>query len=87
MAHRLEVVPPFRLDLTVAALRRTAVNPVDVFTEDGRYLRALDGGVVVEVAQREADALSVRVHGGAAKPALATLRRMLGTERDLSAFD
>ena len=39
--HELSVVAPYRLDLTVSALRRTATNPVDVYTVDGHYLRAL----------------------------------------------
>jgi DNA-3-methyladenine glycosylase II len=36
-------VPPYRLDLTVAVLRRTPHNPVDVLAADGRYLRAFAG--------------------------------------------
>lgn len=49
----LEVVPPFRLDLTAWALRRRARNRMDVW-EDNRYRRALlvDGiGMLAEVAQ------------------------------------
>jgi hypothetical protein len=34
---------PYRLDLTVSALRRSPTNVVDVYTPDGRYLRALEG--------------------------------------------
>jgi DNA-3-methyladenine glycosylase II len=89
--HELRVVAPYRLDLTVSALRRTPTNVVDVYTADGRYMRALGGfagPVVVGVTQPRADALAVSVHGGAAdaEPALALVRRMLGTERDLSDF-
>jgi len=89
--HQLLVEPPFRLDLTVSALRRSPTNVVDVYTADGRYLRALDGRsrpVIVSVTQPRSDALSVSVHGAHADGArgVACIRRMLGTERDLSAF-
>ena len=39
----LPCAPPYRLDLTVAVLRRTPLNLVDVLAADGRYLRAFDG--------------------------------------------
>ena len=89
--HELSVVVPYRLDLTVSALRRTATNPVDVYTVDGHYLRALGGfnePVVVSVTQPRADALAVSVIGSAADTdrALACVRRLLGTERDVSEF-
>ena len=89
--HEIRVEPPYRLDLTVTALRRTTTNVVDVYTADGRYLRALDGRtkpVIVSVTQPRRDALSVSVKGNAADTtrALATIRRMLGTGRDLSDF-
>ncbi len=90
--HEIEVVTPYRLDLTVSALRRTAANPVDVYTADGRYLRALPGfpqPVVVSVTQPRADALAVSVRGAGrgTELALASVRRILGTERDVSEFD
>jgi DNA-3-methyladenine glycosylase II len=89
--HEIPVVPPYRLDMTVSALRRLPTNLVDVYTADGRYLRALDGfaePVVVSVTQPRADALAVSFTGSAAnaEAVLATVRRMLGTERDLSDF-
>jgi DNA-3-methyladenine glycosylase II len=89
--HEIQVVTPYRLDLTVSALRRTATNRVDVYTSDGRYLRALGGfadPVIVSVTQPRADALAVSVSGGAGdtEGALMSVRRMLGTERDLSGF-
>lgn len=89
--REIEVATPYRLDLTVSALRRMATNPVDVYTADGRYLRALggfSGPVVVSVTQPRADALAVSVSGNAGdtRRALASVRRMLGTERDLSEF-
>jgi DNA-3-methyladenine glycosylase II len=89
--HEIQVVTPYRLDLTVSALRRTATNLVDVYTSDGRYLRALGGfaePVIVSVTQPRADALAVSVSGGAGdtEGTLVSVRRMLGTERDLSGF-
>jgi hypothetical protein len=89
--HEIQVATPYRLDLTVSALRRTATNLVDVYTSDGRYLRALGGfaePVIVSVTQPRADALAVSVSGSAGdtEGALVSVRRMLGTERDLSGF-
>jgi DNA-3-methyladenine glycosylase II len=91
MTHEIQVATPYRLDLTVSALRRMATNLVDVYTSDGRYLRALGGfsdPVIVSVTQPRADTLAVSVSGSAGntKRALASVRRMLGTESDLSAF-
>lgn len=89
--HQILLEPPFRLDLTVSALRRSTTNVVDVYTADGRYLRALDGRsgpVIVSVTQPRRDALSISVHGSQAGSGrtVACMRRMLGTERDLSTF-
>jgi DNA-3-methyladenine glycosylase II len=89
--HEIQVATPYRLDLTVSALRRMATNLVDVYTSDGRYLRALGGcaePVIVSVTQPRADALAVSVSGSAGDPkrALASVHRMLGTESDLSDF-
>lgn len=63
---------------------------MDVYTSDGRYLRALGGfaePVIVSVTQPRADALAVSVSGSAGdtEGALVSVRRMLGTERDLMA--
>lgn len=89
--HEIEVKPPYRLDLTVSALRRTPTNLVDVYTQDGRYLRALAGRtkpVIVSVTQPARNALSVSVKGNRADTAraVASIRRMLGTEHRLAAF-
>lgn len=89
--HDIEVITPYRLDLTVSALRRAATNLVDVYTSDGRYLRALNGWaapVIVSVTQPRANALAVSVSAspGDTKWALASVRRILGTDRDLAAF-
>ncbi len=92
----LEPVPPFRLDLTVWALRRRPHNAVDRW--DGEiYRRALllrDGLAVVEVRQvqpPEAPRLLVAVTTdgpgrGARGDATAALERMLGTDVDLGDF-
>ncbi|HEY3269283.1 MAG TPA: hypothetical protein VGM37_20410 [Armatimonadota bacterium] len=50
----IAAIAPYRLDLTVAVLRRTADNLVDVWTEGGVYLRAVthrDGPLVYAVTQ------------------------------------
>jgi DNA-3-methyladenine glycosylase II len=89
--YDIHIKPPYRLDLTVSALRRTPTNVVDVYTSDGRYLRALGTHakpVVVSVTQPRRDVLSVSVKGNPADTgrAVASIRRMLGTERNLSVF-
>ncbi|MDE3111666.1 MAG: DNA-3-methyladenine glycosylase 2 family protein [Chloroflexota bacterium] len=66
------------------------MNRVDRLTPDGRYLRALGGAhpVVAEVRQVRPDLLAVTLHGPevAHRAALATVRTMLGADRDLSRF-
>jgi DNA-3-methyladenine glycosylase II len=90
--HELSVVTPFRLDLTVSALRRLSTNIVDVLTSDGQYIRALEtsrGPVVARVAQVNPGALIVTLDGDPRehKTALALVKRMLGVERDVQYFD
>lgn len=90
--HELSVVAPYRLDLTVSALRRLSTNVVDVLTPDGQYVRALadaSGPVVVRVAQVRAEALAVTIEGSAGAHArtLGLVRRTLGADRDLTHFD
>jgi DNA-3-methyladenine glycosylase II len=83
---KLRVLTPYRLDLTVNALRRVRANAVDVVLPDQRYFRALSGphGVdVLEVQQVRADELDVRVIGPGRRARLETVRRMLGTDVDL----
>ena len=90
--HEIEVVAPYRLDLTVSALRRLSTNIVDVFTADGEYIRALPGAHeagVARVRQSGADTLLARFEGGGAldrQRALVVLRRVLGFDRDVSGF-
>ncbi len=84
----VKVAAPYRLDLTVSVLRRLSNNLVDIYTADGRYLRALPGiagPVVVSVRQRGATSLAVETSGDQVS-ALATVRRVLATERDVSDF-
>jgi DNA-3-methyladenine glycosylase II len=92
----LEPAPPFRLDLTVWALRRRAQNEVDRW--DGQLFQRvllLDGApVAVAVTQSgglDAPRLHVRASGAGrlrdAEVAVAgALRRLLGLDIDLSAF-
>ncbi len=86
------VAVPYRLDLTVSALRRLSTNVVDVLTPDGQYLRALAGArepVVARVAQVRPGALAVALEGDERDHdrALALMRRILGVDRDLTHFD
>jgi DNA-3-methyladenine glycosylase II len=92
----MPVVPPFRLDLTVWALRRRPDNAVD--TWDGRtYRRALEveGGTIelaaVQAGSSVAPRLTVTLTGTGLdrrteETARAALARLLGSETDLSAF-
>ncbi len=96
MNPALRPVPPFRMNLTVWALRRRAENLVDRW--DGRrYLRVFRAGGVaraVAVSQAgtaEAPTLKVEVYGpapfAADLAALArTVSRVLGLEADLATF-
>ena len=82
----LPVAAPYRLDLTVAVLRRFFSNAVDVVAADGTYLRAHDtatGPALVAVRQAGPAELEVRVAGNTStrERALAVVRRTLGTER------
>jgi DNA-3-methyladenine glycosylase II len=85
----LPVRRPFRLDLTVEALRRLAANVVDVVDADGTFYRALDdaeGTTLIAVRQHDADAIEVRTTGVRGERWLPTLARMLGVDADLSVW-
>ena len=89
--HRVPVVPPYRIDLTVGALRRLSTNPVDIFTPGGHYVRALVGirrPLFARILQVEPNALSVTLDGDAADhpTGLASVRRILGVDRDVTPF-
>jgi DNA-3-methyladenine glycosylase II len=85
----LPVRTPFRLDLTADALRRLASNAVDVFTQDGVYVRAFTSGgdaAVLRVTQSEPSTLRVQASGMHAQRARELCVRMLGTEVNLHAW-
>jgi DNA-3-methyladenine glycosylase II len=84
---RLPVREPFRLDLTVDALRRLASNVVDVVGPDGTLYRALEGGgdtEAVAVRARDCNCIEVRATGRDAARWLPVVARMLGTQVDLA---
>ena len=95
LTFTLQPRPPFRLDLTVWALRRRAHNVVDRF-DDGCWHRVLVIGklpAAVAVRQTRSGAhpeIEVRISAArprAVKAEVATLvTRMLGLERELSDF-
>ena len=91
--HEIDVVTPFRLDLTVSVLRRLSTNIVDVFTRDEEYVRVLPGAgdpVIARVKQPRVDALVLRLEGGTRleqRQAVETVRRVLGVDRDVASFD
>jgi DNA-3-methyladenine glycosylase II len=89
--HELSVAGPFRLDLTVSALRRLSTNIVDVLTSEGQYIRAFAtsrGPLVARVAQMNPEALTVTLDGDLREHerALALVKRMLGIDRDIGYF-
>jgi DNA-3-methyladenine glycosylase II len=96
MSFILETLPPFRLDLTVWALRRRPDNLMDRW--DGQSYRRvlLAGGAPQEVAVTQISGaptprLAVTVTGDAALPDLrkyvvAALQRLLGIQINLSEF-
>ncbi len=88
--HDLPVLAPYRLDLTVSALRRLSTNIVDVLTPDGAYVRVLGGArapVFVRVTQTRPEVLTVILEGKAGDRAHALVRRMLGVDLDLTPFN
>jgi DNA-3-methyladenine glycosylase II len=90
--YEYRVALPYRLDLTVSALRRLSSNLVDVLTPEGEYLRALGGLrklVIARVTQPAPATLAISLDGdeGEHARALAIVRRILGVDRDLAHFD
>ena len=90
--YTLPVVAPYRLDLTVSALRRLSTNVVDLLTPQGTYVRALAGvhePVIVRVAQlAKRHALSVALEGDAGHDdaVLGLVGQILGADIDLGKF-
>lgn len=90
--YEISAVQPFRLDLTVNALRRLPTNIVDFLTPEGDYMRAFHANsrrTVCRVSQVDEKTLSVRIGGdqGRAQQILHLVQKVLGTEKDLSDFD
>jgi len=96
LRFQVEPAPPFRLDLTVQALRRRPSNAVDRWDgETWRRILLLDGRPcsveVAQIAPPERPVLRVTVRGsssseGAELTVRAALARLLGVERRLDAF-
>jgi len=90
--YEIPVATPYRLDLTVSALRRLSTNIVDLLTPHGTYVRALSGfpePVIVRVTQAaNRRSLSVAIDGDRRHDAavLELVRQMLGTDRELAKF-
>ncbi len=88
----LHPVPPFRLDLTVWALRRRPNNTMDRW-EEGTYRRTLVlGALPVQMAVRQQGAMLTVTVAGAGLPSMAradvtaALDRLLGLRADLQKF-
>ncbi len=91
-AFRIDVDEPYRLDLTVAVLRRFSTNVVDVMTPEGAYVRAFagnDGPALLSVRQRDARSLDVAFTGPARDRArdLAMVRRVIGADTPAPDFE
>jgi DNA-3-methyladenine glycosylase II len=83
----LPVRAPFRLDLTVDALRRLASNVVDVVASDGTYVRAVHSGgerQLVAVRSRSLDEIEYRATGRNPRRWRTIVARLLGTDVDLT---
>ncbi len=93
-SYTIPVVPPFRLDLTVSALRRLPTNPIDVITSDGRYLHAVPAvhhPVIVHVRQSGSAELEVTIDSASLDESdhpriISVVARSLGVGRDLTEF-
>lgn len=96
LTFQIKPVPPFRLDLTVQALRRRAINAVDRW-DGATYRRILLvdqrplGIEVVQIAPSERPMLEVTVRGSSLPPstrfvAMTALTRLLGVDRCLDDF-
>jgi DNA-3-methyladenine glycosylase II len=91
----VDVKPPFRLELTVWALRRRSINQMDCW-DGSTYRRVIDAGhgpvevAVTQVGSAEAPRLHVGVtgamSGGAPRRVRQTLDRVLGLDVDLLPF-
>jgi len=96
LTFQVTPVPPFRLDLTVQALRRRTINAVDRW--DGttyRRMLVVDqrplGIEVVQITPSECPMLEVTASGPSLPPctrfvAMSALTRLLGVDRCLDDF-
>lgn len=83
---RLPVRAPFRLDLTVDALRRLAGNAVDLVAGDGTYYRAVRdarGAAVLAIRAGGSTWIEMRASGADAERWLPLAEKMLGAAVDL----
>jgi DNA-3-methyladenine glycosylase II len=90
--YEVNVEAPYRLDLTVAVLRRFSTSVVDVTAPDGAYVRALADGPapsIIGVSQRSATLLDVRFHGPRVDAArdIARVRRVIGADASAPHFE
>lgn len=86
----IPVTQPYRLDLTVDALRRLAANVVDVVGPDGAYYRALSSGkttVVLRVTQRQDGSLDLQTSARNSSSVIPVVKKMLGTEFDIREWE
>ncbi len=85
----IPVTKPYRLDLTVDALRRLAANVVDVVGPDGAYYRALSIGktpTAMRVTQLKDGSLELQTSARDSRAVVPIVKKMLGTEYDLTAW-
>ncbi len=83
----VSVRAPYRLDLTVDALRRLAANVVDIVDDRGVYRRALAderGTNLVEVTQPSQRSIRIRVAGREGARWVAAVERMIGAHTQLN---
>jgi len=90
-SYSIQVRAPYRLDLTVNALRRLSSNRVDVLSPSGEYIRVLGDAaesVVVRARQPNPGTISILLEGDRREHPrlLALVQRMLGVEVDLTRF-
>lgn len=91
--YTLSVLPPFRLDLTVWALRRRQKNLIDKWVGK-KYTRVfvIDGNAIqVTIEQKSGTKLAVTIRSenkipGVDKIITDTLERMLGVDKNLEGF-
>ncbi len=86
----IPVTQPYRLDLTVDALRRLAANVVDVVGPDGAYYRALSHAgktAALRVTQREDGPLELQTSARDTHAIVPTVQKMLGTEFDITDWE